>query len=140
MVQFYIIKSFIGRVTMIESLIQYTKSFKILFVEDNDDSREQTVKMFENLFGIVQTAADGNIALEKFKNNKFDIVFTDINMPNLDGISFIKKVREENKLIPIIILSAYDDKPYMLECIEAGVDGYLIKPMQLQKLLKISFS
>jgi len=137
MVQFYIIKSFIGRVTMIESLIQYTKSFKILFVEDNDNSREQTVKIFQNLFGIIKTASDGNIALEKFKDNKFNIIFTDINMPNLDGISFIKKVREEDEVVPIIMLSAYDDKSYMLECIDAGVDGYLIKPMQLQKLLKI---
>jgi len=122
---------------MIDSLVQYTKSFKILFVEDNDDAREQTVKMFQNLFGIVETAPDGNIALEKFKNNKYDIIFTDINMPNLDGISFIKKIREENELTPVIILSAYDDKTYMLESIEAGIDGYLIKPMPLQKLFKV---
>lgn len=122
---------------MVGSLLQYTKSFKVLFIEDDYNSRVQTLKMLENLFKSVETASDGIIALEKFQNNQFDIIFSDINMPNLDGIGFIDEIRQQDKNIPIVMMSAYDDKPYLLKCIEAGVDGYLIKPIVLQKLMNV---
>ncbi len=122
---------------MIEDITQYTKSLRTLLIEDDYDSRTQTLKMFENLFNKIETASDGIKGLEKFENGKFDIIFSDINMPNMDGIGFIKKIRQKDKNIPIVIISAYDNKPYMLKCIEEGIDGYIIKPIEIKKFLKV---
>lgn len=118
-------------------IVNHTKKFKVLFVEDEDDSRVQTVKMFQNFFTVIETAVDGLDAFKKFQNSKFDIIFSDISMPKLNGLEFIEKVRKINSTIPIIMISAYDNTPYFLKSIEIGVDGYLIKPVDSREFIKL---
>lgn len=118
-------------------IVNFTKNLRVLFIEDDEDSRLQTLKMFQNFFTYIETAVDGLDALKKFKSTKFDIIFSDINMPKLNGLEFIEEVRKINSNIPIIMISAYDNTPYFLKCIEIGVEGYLIKPIDSQDFLTV---
>ncbi len=121
----------------ITEIVKYTKNLNVLFIEDDDDSRIQTLKMFENLFNNITTATDGIEGLTHFQEFDFDIIFSDINMPKLNGLEFIEKVREKDKNIPIVMISAYDNTPYLLKCIEQGVEGYLVKPIEIKQFLTI---
>lgn len=121
----------------ISKIVQYTKKLKVLFIEDDFESRIQTQKMLENFFDTVVTAVDGEDGLEKFENTHFDLIFCDISMPKLNGIDMIERVRKSDRMISIVMISAYGDTPYLLRCIEVGVDGYLIKPVAKDQFLKI---
>lgn len=112
------------------------KDIKILYVEDNDETRNQTVKMLKNYFTKIVTAIDGVQGLQKFKTEHFDIIFTDINMPNSNGIEMISEIRQFNKTVPIIIFTAFDKTEYFLETINQGIDGYILKPYDLTQFNK----
>ena len=121
----------------LEACTLYSKSLRVLFVEDNIEFANQAIKLLDNFFDNITLAIDGIDGINKFKNSSFDIVISDINMPNLDGISMIKELKTINDNIPIIMLTAYDDSPSILECINIGIYGYLLKPIQLDKLINI---
>ncbi len=116
-------------------LYNFTKDLKILYVEDNDTTRESMTGVLLDLFKEVIVAVDGSDALTKYDENKVDIILTDINMPKLNGIEMIRKIRETNKKIPILVLSAYSDSEYFLDTIRLGIDGYIIKPISSEQLL-----
>ena len=78
---------------------------------------------------IVQTASNGVEGLEKFKENPVDIIITDINMPKLTGIEFIKCIKAIDETVEFVILSGYDEFKYAKKAIELGVKGYLLKPV-----------
>ena len=117
-------------------LINSTKELKLLYVEDNTDARESTYIMLEDFFDNIEVALDGLDGLEKFKNSKFDVIITDINMPNMNGIDMIRKVREIDLKIPIILLSAYSQKEYEKEIKELNINGFLLKPVLLDQFVK----
>jgi response regulator RpfG family c-di-GMP phosphodiesterase len=119
----------------IQNLIRFSKTLKILYVEDNINSRTQTKKMFDSFFSSITIGVDGVDGLAKFKDGKFDLVISDINMPNMNGIDMISSIRKIDKDIPIIILSAYSDSSYFLKTIQLGIDGYLLKPIKLDSLV-----
>lgn len=121
----------------LELLISTCKDLHILYVEDNKEVRLQTAKMLGIYFECITQAVDGKDGLEKFKNNKFDAVFTDINMSVMDGISMIKEIKKLNSQIPIVIFSAYDNTEYFLQTIECGIDGYILKPFRFEEIQKV---
>ncbi len=116
--------------------LSYIKTLKVLFVEDNIEARETTLAMLSNLFDNITVAVDGLDGYEKFFNDKFDIIITDINMPNMNGIDMSKKIRHKDKDIPILILSAYSELEFFMETIKIGVEGYLIKPIELDQFIQ----
>lgn len=119
----------------LENIIKYTKKLNVLYIEDNLHVQKQTTKLLQSLFNEIDLADNGKIALELFKQNNFyHLVITDIEMPLVDGISFIETIRECNKKIPIIVLSAHDNKDYFLKTINAGIDGYILKPYKLEQI------
>jgi len=115
-------------------LQEKTKNFHILYVEDDETSREQLQEIFELLFASVDIAADGIEGLEKYKQKSYDIVITDINMPRMDGLEFIEHIREINESQKVIILSAHNDSQNLLKAIDVGVDRFLIKPLKMEQL------
>ncbi len=119
-----------------KDLLEYSKSLKLLYVEDDNDIRESTTLIFENFFTEVKSAVNGLEGLKKFKEDKFDIVVTDIRMPHLDGISMIKEIKNINEEQIMIVTSAYDESSYLMELIDLGVDGFILKPIKLDKFLK----
>jgi len=85
---------------------------------------------------VVGMAKEGLEALEKIKEHQPDIVIVDIRMPNLDGISLIRKVREMKYETQFIILSGYDDFTYAQQAINYGVKAYLLKPLKMNELIR----
>ncbi len=118
-------------------LISICKELDILYVEDDYEVRSQISKMLSIYFKSVTVAADGKDGLDKFNNSKFDVIFTDINMSVMDGISMIKEIRKTDVKIPIVIFSAYDNTEYFLQTIECGIDGYILKPFSFEEIKKI---
>ena len=121
----------------LELLLSITKTLKILYVEDNEDARVQTLKMLHNYFSHIDIAVNGADGLELFQKNCYNIIFTDLNMPVMDGISMIEKIRQIDIHIPIVVLSAYDDKEYFLETIKHGIDGYILKPYNFKQIIEV---
>jgi PAS domain S-box-containing protein len=117
--------------------LDYLKHLNILYVEDNKDSLELTTLMLNDFFNKVIIATNGVEALEKFKQEKIDVVITDINMPKMNGIDLIKEIRKIDKDIFIIMLSAHNEDKFFLESIKIGVDGYLLKPIDLDAFLSL---
>lgn len=107
----------------------------ILLIED-ESHIAQTLQLNLELEGYaVQHAADGKTALHKFKSQKFDLVVLDIMLPEIDGLSLCDLFRDQNKTIPILILSARSANEDKIEGLKLGADDYLTKPFNLEELL-----
>lgn len=114
--------------------LKILNSLNILYIEDEEIIKEnikKTLTLFcENIFD-ASNIEDAKIILQKYR---IDIVITDINLPNINGIEFIKEFRKIDKKIPILILSAYTDKNYLLEAIKLKLTDYLTKPIDFKSL------
>ena len=119
-----------------QSTEHFTKSLRVLLVEDNDAARQAMADLLNNFFDNITTAEDGVVGLKKFKSNDFDLIVTDINMPNINGLEMIKEIRKQNATIPIIILTAFQEPKYLLESIKYSIDAYIVKPINLEELQK----
>lgn len=119
----------------LDEVIRYSQTLKLLYVEDNEDSREATQLIFNEFFSDIVVAVDGQDGYEKFQEHNIDIIITDINMPRLDGLKMIDKIRKLNQEIPILVLSAYNESGYFMESIKIGVEGYLLKPIDINQFL-----
>lgn len=92
-------------------------------------------KFFENVF----ETSSGIEALEILEKENIDFIIADIEMQTMNGLDFIKKVRNINKDIMVIIMSAYDKKEYLMEAIKLGLFEYLIKPVSRDTFQTIIF-
>jgi len=108
----------------------------VLYVEDDLKLQSNIKQILENFFDEVFIACDGDEALDVYiqKQNKIDLIITDINMPNTDGISLCKHIREYDKKLPIIIMSAYTDTDYLLDSIDLNIVTYITKPFTTKKV------
>ena len=110
---------------------------KILVVDDLFTMRDLMSKSLNQLgFFNIQQANDGDMALQFLLKEKFDLLITDWQMPNMSGIDLIKAVRANEKLksIKILMVTIQSEKDQIAEAISAGVDGYLLKPFTLKIL------
>jgi len=121
----------------IDELIKKTQHINLLYVEDDDIARDETGELFSIIFKSVVSAKDGVDALNKYKSGNFDLVITDISMPNMDGIELTKEIKKINKEQKLIILSAYNDKTYKSKLAQYGVDAILFKPIDMSILEKV---
>lgn len=114
---------------------RFLKELKVLLVEDE----ERLSQLFQNAIGDYfrkfYIAKDGVEGLDKFHTLKPDIIITDIMMPRQTGLEMAEKIRESDKNIPIIILSAYSETDKFLNAIDIGVVKYFIKPYDPDELL-----
>jgi len=124
----------------IKELIDFTKTLKVLYVEDNTGAQKSILLLLKNFFDDIITANDGLDGLEKFKHNKFDLIISDIRMPKMNGIDMCKKIKENTNSrpydIPIIITTAHNESDILLECIKLNIDGFLLKPINFKQLEK----
>ena len=119
-------------------ILTLTKPLTVLYVEDEKESRDMVHNgILRHLFSRVHCAEDGDKGIDLFKKNQCDLIITDLNMPNKNGIEMIREIREVDSEIPIIILSAHSDISYFLNSIELGVDGYILKPIREQNILSV---
>ncbi|MCK9491470.1 MAG: response regulator transcription factor [Sulfurimonas sp.] len=109
-------------------------AYTILFVEDEKEIRQNYVIYLKKYFMDVYEAADGVMAYEIYKSKKPDIMIVDINLPKLNGIEFLKKVRELDHTTKAIMLTAHADVNYLLEATSLKLTKYLIKPISRNDL------
>ena len=84
-------------------------------------------KLGVNAEDIVE-AENGQVGLELFEEDTFDIILTDCNMPVMDGLTFVKEVRTRNASIPVIMVTTESERSRVIIAIEAGVSDYIVKP------------
>lgn len=106
------------------------KNIKILYVEDDEIARENGVEYLENFFEIIYESSDAINALKLYEKHKPDIIITDIQMPKLNGLEFVKRIRQKDKKTQVIIITAFCDKDYLLKAVELGLVKYLVKPVR----------
>jgi len=106
---------------------------KILVVDDQYSDRELVKDILETQNFTVDTASDGKEAIEKLKKEKYDIVLTDLMMPEIDGLQLIKLIKENNFDTEIIMMTAYATVDTAIEAIKSGVYDYLVKPLNKHK-------
>lgn len=121
----------------LKEIIENTSDIKLLYVEDNVQARIPTLAVLSEFFTNIVVAVDGKDGVTKYNENKIDLIITDINMPNLDGLDMIEAIRKTNKDIAILLLSAYSDIEYFRRSIQLGVDGYLLKPIDMTQFLEL---
>ncbi len=103
------------------------KEIRVLLVDDEPDFMQTMAFWLKSKGYIVQTAANGQLAIEEVKRQRPDIVFLDINMPVMDGLETLKALREFDKDLPVIIVSAYIDDPRAKAAISHGMSGMFYK-------------
>jgi two-component system chemotaxis response regulator CheY len=106
-------------------------SLKFLVVDDFSTMRRIVRNLMKELgFTNVEEAEDGAIALEKLRNNKFDFVVSDWNMPNMDGLTLLQSVRADPHLkgLPFLMITAEAKKENIIAAAQAGASGYIVKP------------
>ena len=111
------------------------KDITILYVEDDETARNATVRILSKLFKKLIVAVDGRDGFEKFKENEIDLIITDINMPNLNGIQMLEKIKEIDMNFYAIVLTAYSDRENFMATISLGVRGYITKPINVAQLI-----
>ena len=113
--------------------------FSILTVDDSPSIRQLVAFSLANAGYQVFEAADGNEALDRARENVIDLVLTDQNMPNLDGVGLVKALRElpEYKTTPIFILTTEPSDAVRMSANDAGVTGWIEKPFALQYVIDV---
>lgn len=125
---------------IIQDLKKYTQNIKVLYVEDDQTVVTYFKEVYGELFDQVDIAREGMEGLNKYsdyynKENKFyDLVITDIVMPYMDGKQLIEHILTINPHQNIIVVSAYDDSTQLIDFINLGVDGFILKPFDDQKV------
>lgn len=104
--------------------------FSILIVEDEPDIREMIEEALTQPEYTIYTAGDGQEALELIRQNDFDLIILDLMLPKVNGMTVLKKVREQNT-VPILILSAKDGEFEKVLGLEYGADDYITKPFTI---------
>jgi two-component system chemotaxis response regulator CheY len=111
---------------------------KVLLVDDSRTMRSIQQKVLSATPGYeFAEAADGVEALAVLAaQGKFDLIIVDWNMPNMDGITLVRKIRETDKTTPLIMATTEAEKARVLDAIKAGVNNYVVKPFTPESLME----
>ncbi|MBP7742330.1 MAG: response regulator [Aliarcobacter sp.] len=115
------------------------KRLTLLYVEDDDIIRNELSNLLANFFTKVIVAKDGKEGFRTYLENKddIDIVLTDINMPILNGLDMIKRIRDLDNKIPVIFATAHSDTEFLAEAIKLRAQEYIIKPIDIRNLIAL---
>lgn len=111
-------------------------TMRILYVEDDEDVRTLMAQRLKRHVSELLIAADGKQGLTLYEAEKPDLVITDVQMPEMDGLTMASAIKAINRDTPIIVTTAYSDADYLLHAINAGIDGYVVKPIKVDVLLE----
>lgn len=121
---------------LIDKVSAYVEDMSLLYVEDERDTRVEVVKVLEKLFKSVSVAKDGQEGLDLYLTKEFDIVISDIEMPNLDGIKMVEKIKNLNKEQVIAIFSGHNKHEYIVKLTKLGINTFVVKPFDLEDFFK----
>lgn len=123
----------------LKDIVAISKSLKLLYVEDNEEVREQTLKMLDNFFDTIVTATDGRDGLSKYKkaNGTYDLIISDVNMPHLDGVNMSKAILELDEKQLIVIITAHNEPEQIARLDGIGIVNYLHKPVEFKQFIDV---
>ena len=120
---------------MVSQIEKYDIS--LLYVEDEQSTREQVSGLLRRIVRTLYVASDGIDGLAKYKLYLPDVVLSDIMMPGMDGLEMASQIRLIKPDCQIIVLTAYNDTEYLLECIAIGINKFAQKPVDFAKLSQV---
>ena len=121
----------------LDKLILDTKQLVLLYVEDDNTVAQNMLIVLEDFFDTIIFAKNGKEGLSKFNENHIDIIISDINMPELNGIEMLKQISTLAPNTPSILITAENEKKYFKDAIDLGIKGVLSKPMDLNQFYKV---
>lgn len=108
------------------------KSIRILYAEDEEVVREQTLQFLKKIFQNVDIAENGLEGLELFKKNHYDLVITDLKMPKMNGRDMLNQIHEIDKDVVLIVMTASDSN---IDATQTASDAYLYKPISFVEFI-----
>lgn len=122
-----------------EELKEFIKSLNVLYVEDELQAREISTKIFKRFFNSVDSCINGLDGFLEFQkkyqeNRKYDLIISDINMPKMDGLEMLEKIRELDQDIPVLFITARNESNVLLKSIKLNVSNFLVKPMEIEEV------
>ena len=111
------------------------KKMKVLYVEDDEEAREELTDVLKRRVGRVIVADNGRQGLELYDDFLPDIIIADFYMPEMDGIEMLSRIREKGGDPAAIVVSAVNDVDIILSAIDVGIDKYILKPVNVRDLL-----
>lgn len=105
---------------------------RIMVVDDEENIREVLLNYLETLGYEVLTASDGADALTKFEVGAFDLIISDLLMPNIDGLELLRKVREKDRDVVFLMITGYPSIETAVEAIKKGAYDYITKPFHME--------
>ncbi len=119
----------------LEKILALTKNLSVLIVEDELALRESFQFLLQNLFAEVDTAEDGQEALNKMDERDYDIVLTDLSMPRMSGLRLVDTIRTKSQLQIVVAISAHDDEEFS-EALAPYNVKLLTKPLEMDELFE----
>ena len=113
------------------------KSLKIFIVDDNQDFAESLADILELDGHQVELAFDGETAIEKFREQNFDLTFMDVRLPGMDGVESFFEIRKINPQARVVMMTGYSVEQLLSQAIENGAMDVLRKPIKMSKLLEL---
>lgn len=109
----------------------------VLYVEDDEATRREVAECLVMEAETVYTAANGREGLELFREHRPDMVITDVQMPEMDGLEMVREIRKIDGDVPVAVTTAFSESEYIVEAIRSGVDKYIMKPVDIEELLAV---
>jgi len=118
-------------------IVEETKKLRTMVLEDDPETNELMCTTLKNFFAEVHSAFDGESALELYEQHQPDIIFIDIILPGKSGLDIAKEIREINPKQMIVIVSASDDMGNISEAVKIGVNNFIRKPINTDKMIDV---
>jgi len=129
----------------LQDILNYSKDLNVLYAEDDEQLLQETGEALEDFFASVETASNGQIALQKFKEyyeknaEYYDILITDINMPLMSGAELIKEIHKINIDQSVIVISAYNESSRLIDLINIGITHFIMKPLSPTQFMGVLY-
>lgn len=120
-------------------LLRFSETIRILYVEDDQKLREDTLRLLSTFFKQIIVTENGRKALEYYQPEAFDLVISDFIMPELNGMELAKQVKQQDPEQIFIVLSAHDEQQYVDELKAAGVNDFIFKPLNIQQFIEVIY-
>lgn len=108
---------------------------RVLVVDDEESIRKLLSKMLAMAEYDVETAPDGRAGIERLRQQHYDLLISDLKMPNVDGLALIREARHLDASLPVLIITGYSSEQSAIEAVNLGVNGYLTKPFRAPQVL-----
>lgn len=119
----------------IELLKEFSKNLSIMIVEDEISLSNDYYNLAKYFFNDITVTNDAYSALEEYKKNSFDIIYTDINMPGMNGIELIREIKKIKKDQLFIVMSASDESNHLLDLLKLNISTFLLKPFKFNEFV-----